>query len=338
MLDPCDVGLGSMLLFPQFSHLLTSIFKNSLAMPVTCSTFEVFPLLPIELRNHIFAAAIQPRLVTCYYNFQSPAPIPALLHTCQESRRTLQLCGYELAFAAPNEPPKIWFNFKYDVLEAGVGELPLKDRIRIERIAIPEGFNDYNVPEVTKIMPEFGRLEELMWIVHMQFPRDTPTERHETEGNLLGYLECDTADFMNSEFSKYASDSWEDLSRDLIRYRRVRGGSSDGFLASLVAEYDTEMRKYKGAQAGQWAVPAVKYVFVVTRRQAGQILASRKKFLEEMTDVERWERQFSNAPFDDEIDVLRELEINNASYYSDEFGSSSFAHLSNNHYGCRIYG
>ncbi|KAI0135178.1 hypothetical protein F4814DRAFT_400103 [Daldinia grandis] len=47
---------------------------------------------------------------------RSKAPIPALLHTCVESRRVLINAGYQLAFASRNHEPWTWFNFKNDVL------------------------------------------------------------------------------------------------------------------------------------------------------------------------------------------------------------------------------
>ncbi|KAI1659846.1 hypothetical protein F4813DRAFT_352143 [Daldinia decipiens] len=46
----------------------------------------------------------------------SKAPVPALLHTCVESRRVLINAGYQLAFASRNHGPRTWFNFKNDVL------------------------------------------------------------------------------------------------------------------------------------------------------------------------------------------------------------------------------
>ncbi|KAI0846761.1 hypothetical protein F5Y00DRAFT_242975 [Daldinia vernicosa] len=46
----------------------------------------------------------------------SKAPIPALLHTCVESRRVLIDAGYQLAFASRYHGPWTWFNFKNDVL------------------------------------------------------------------------------------------------------------------------------------------------------------------------------------------------------------------------------
>ncbi|KAH7032686.1 uncharacterized protein B0I36DRAFT_347867 [Microdochium trichocladiopsis] len=46
----------------------------------------------------------------------SHAPVPALLHTCKESRGTLQVQGYKLAYATRSAPALTWFNFDIDTL------------------------------------------------------------------------------------------------------------------------------------------------------------------------------------------------------------------------------
>jgi hypothetical protein len=46
----------------------------------------------------------------------SKAPIPALLHTCAESRAELISRGYQLAFRTRSNGPRTWFNFERDVL------------------------------------------------------------------------------------------------------------------------------------------------------------------------------------------------------------------------------
>lgn len=46
----------------------------------------------------------------------SKAPIPALLHTCAESRAELMSCGYQLAFRTRSNGGRTWFNFERDVL------------------------------------------------------------------------------------------------------------------------------------------------------------------------------------------------------------------------------
>ncbi|KAI6093999.1 hypothetical protein F4821DRAFT_221895 [Hypoxylon rubiginosum] len=49
----------------------------------------------------------------------STAPIPALLHTCGESREALIRAGYQLAFGSRNHEPHTWFNYDSDVLYIG---------------------------------------------------------------------------------------------------------------------------------------------------------------------------------------------------------------------------
>jgi hypothetical protein len=46
----------------------------------------------------------------------SKAPIPALLHTCAESRAELMSCGYQLTFRKRSNGTRTWFNFERDVL------------------------------------------------------------------------------------------------------------------------------------------------------------------------------------------------------------------------------
>ncbi|KAH7018402.1 uncharacterized protein B0I36DRAFT_368425 [Microdochium trichocladiopsis] len=46
----------------------------------------------------------------------SRAPLPALLHTCRESRNTLQSHGYELAFGTRSSSAMTWFNHKIDTV------------------------------------------------------------------------------------------------------------------------------------------------------------------------------------------------------------------------------
>ncbi|RSL50832.1 hypothetical protein CEP53_008654 [Fusarium sp. AF-6] len=49
----------------------------------------------------------------------SRAPIPALLHTCTESRLELINMGYQLAFQTRSRGPRTWFNFDQDTLYLG---------------------------------------------------------------------------------------------------------------------------------------------------------------------------------------------------------------------------
>ncbi|KAI1317482.1 hypothetical protein F5Y16DRAFT_392734 [Xylariaceae sp. FL0255] len=48
--------------------------------------------------------------------FYSCAPIPAMLQVCRESRQFLMDTGYELTFRTRTCGPRVWFNYKRDVL------------------------------------------------------------------------------------------------------------------------------------------------------------------------------------------------------------------------------
>lgn len=131
----------------------------------------------------------------------------------------------------------------------------------------------------------------------------------QTEGNLLGYLECDTPEFMSEETPESPwHEDWSWISEDLFRYRKARGGNSEGFFILKNAKVETQMREYRAAKNGSWTIPFMKHVFILTKHEAARILAIRERFVNAMTDEEHWERQTTNAPFDEEFELLREFD------------------------------
>ncbi|KAH8684515.1 hypothetical protein BGZ60DRAFT_355066, partial [Tricladium varicosporioides] len=89
-------------------------------------SFHLFLRLPKELRNRIWKfAAFEPRLlnirafppasVEIQYFFSSD-PVPAILHTCQESR-TEVLVFYTKAFSTGTTLRYIWTNFNVDTIK-----------------------------------------------------------------------------------------------------------------------------------------------------------------------------------------------------------------------------
>jgi hypothetical protein len=85
---------------------------NETHQPVT------FLSLPTRLREKIWNLAIQrPRIIelttSTTYSTVSRAPVPPLLHTCQESR-AIALQHYSVSFATPATSPKVYFDFKND--------------------------------------------------------------------------------------------------------------------------------------------------------------------------------------------------------------------------------
>lgn len=96
------------------------------------------------------------------YRLYTDIGIPALLHTCSESRASLKRRGYELAFQTRSSEPRTWFNFSRDTLYIkyesadghgeypgghvlmsgsswGLGRFSPKDLLKIENIALEHG-------------------------------------------------------------------------------------------------------------------------------------------------------------------------------------------------------
>ncbi|KAI0404270.1 hypothetical protein F4802DRAFT_607535 [Xylaria palmicola] len=124
----------------------------------------------------------------CFY---STAPIPPLLHVTIESRQVLVNYGYELAFPTRTCGPRIWFNFRTDVLyisrfEADwddstfhsvlsgndwwdIGQFEPQDMKRVRRLAL--GASAYVVSRsqrdglegITNILTLFTNVEELFF-------------------------------------------------------------------------------------------------------------------------------------------------------------------------------
>jgi hypothetical protein len=91
--------------------------------PDLSSTFYPFGRLPLELRQHIWELAIEPREVQIKSEFDfdpwyyySPTPVPAVLQVCRESRHYLESPSfYRQAFTEifdiRHQPRYIWTDF-----------------------------------------------------------------------------------------------------------------------------------------------------------------------------------------------------------------------------------
>ena len=79
-----------------------------------------FHSLEYKLREYIWTLALpQTRIIELAksktYSVHSSAGVPALLHTCRESR-AIALNHYNLSFSSTSTLPKVYFDFKYDWL------------------------------------------------------------------------------------------------------------------------------------------------------------------------------------------------------------------------------
>ncbi|KAH7202377.1 hypothetical protein DER44DRAFT_787172 [Fusarium oxysporum] len=124
----------------------------------------------------------------------STAPIPALLHTCRESRDDLIKRGYQLAFRTRSHGPRTWFNFDHDVLFIShgddwgtkhrvlsgcawdIGQFHTSDMERVKRVALEESTGslylahprfsegNYKFSDVSSVLRLFKHLEELLLV------------------------------------------------------------------------------------------------------------------------------------------------------------------------------
>lgn len=233
----------------------------------------------------------------------------------------MQVCGYELAFASDTSKPLIWYNFKYDTLYLEymwpeiARRLQSEDLIRVERLVIPR--NSALERQMTQLVPIFGHVKELL--LSMQFnDEDTGHQgdfSDDIEGDLAGYLECDFPELISDQkFFRYTkcrvSDYYDGFLSRISAYRKENGASYDGFYSWESQKIEDLLQMKKGASTA-WTVPKMKHVYLVTRYQAGKILAFRERFRAEMRERERLEneegvQQISDAPFEDECEVMAE--------------------------------
>lgn len=92
----------------------------------TMTSFHYFPLLPPELRVHIWKLSVQPRVVDIYINSKEEDPPihsstqpPAILQACHEARNQGL---YEKAFIRPAYTRYTWVNFTIDIIS--IGQMP----------------------------------------------------------------------------------------------------------------------------------------------------------------------------------------------------------------------
>ncbi|KAF5639004.1 hypothetical protein F52700_4274 [Fusarium sp. NRRL 52700] len=124
----------------------------------------------------------------------STAPIPALLHTCRESRDVLIQRGYQLTFRTRSHGPRTWFNFDHDVLFLShgddwgtnyravsgcswdIGQFHPDDMQKVKRVALDTstgclylahprfGEGNYKFSDLSSVLRLFGHIEELLLV------------------------------------------------------------------------------------------------------------------------------------------------------------------------------
>ncbi|KAI1103394.1 hypothetical protein F4804DRAFT_232366 [Jackrogersella minutella] len=142
---------------------------------------EETPEIPLAwlADNHAVAWAM-----TRSASLSSPAPIPAFLHVCSESREMLRRYGYQLSFGTRTHEPRTWFHFKRDTLylecassniypafggrQWSVGLFRPMDLLRVTKLAIKDGFwtighSAADVSTLLRLLPNVRDLYLVEW-------------------------------------------------------------------------------------------------------------------------------------------------------------------------------
>lgn len=301
---------------------------------ITYSTRPARSMTPIVLLEECGRTVIDE--ATRISQLWSHCPIPALLRTCRESRRAMQLCGYELAFSTSSSEPMTWFNFKHDVLYFTDGwsrtadqnpnkspghldKFSPKDLARVERVAATA--NEYNL---INAIPIFGNLQELLMVlVHIpaigveagssywmiNSPADPNLDRwwhHETERDLWGYMESEVIEFLDERILKFVGhyNYWEHQALEAQQYRIQNHGDCDDYWATKSAELEDKLQSTKNRHSGSWKIPSIRYVYIVTKKTAGIILGNRNLVANEMHENETLENEEGPRP-ENRIPLMR---------------------------------
>ncbi|KAF4487796.1 hypothetical protein FAGAP_11361 [Fusarium agapanthi] len=155
----------------------------------------------------------------------STAPIPALLHTCRESRDVLIQGGYQLAFRTRSHGPRTWFNFDHDALFIShgddwntkhrvvsgctwdIGQFHPDDMQKVKRVALEESTGslylahprfsrgNYKFTDISSVLRLFKHIQELLLVewtdshivsfCPMKDVYDRPKRRHEYDTRCL---------------------------------------------------------------------------------------------------------------------------------------------------------
>ena len=172
-------------------------------MPMsTPSTFHPFPLLPSELRIKVWNFVVSvPRVVTVSCekekirtrriakSFVSQTAVPALLHTCRESRHE-GLLTYTPAFKTETSPNYIYVSFEHDAIRCAdsmleyVGEEEVK---RVQRLILAVQDAAYFAHFYMDVLMRMGKLRDLDLLVLQEPITPWNTERRHVDGITVDF-------------------------------------------------------------------------------------------------------------------------------------------------------
>ncbi len=139
------------------------------------------------------------------------------------------------------------------------------------------------------------------------------TEEH---GNLIGYVEFDTADLLSPKWKNSKAPVSTELQHHIWQYMRDSQTSGRGFFLDLTSKFKQHLRdaRDQGLKAGKpaWAVPDVSIIRLVTQNQVRNIMRIRQQYWDFIAMMEQKEDEMGLlSPFCvyhyDELEVEAEL-------------------------------
>ncbi|KAI3329277.1 hypothetical protein HD806DRAFT_482389 [Xylariaceae sp. AK1471] len=219
-----------------------------------------------------------------------------MLHVARESRQVLLDSGYELAFRTRTHGPRIWFNFKKDILYIDrtyhddqdlfyllsgnqywdIGQYQPADLKRVRRIALGKAgrrlgwFFDQTVHDMSNILQLFTGVEELF--IDEQSPRQL-VERFSRHKNMSGdqlwshtsVLEVDVLSCLIED--EYRVESTGYYNYDLKVYKENNMGDGSRYFVDTAGRFEEELVKRRDELVREesiapWKVPKVNIVYI----------------------------------------------------------------------------
>ncbi|KAH8164289.1 hypothetical protein CIB48_g3969 [Xylaria polymorpha] len=228
-------------------------------------------------------------------SFNSPAPIPTLLHVTRESRQVLIDYGYELAFRTRTCGPQVWFNFKTDVLYIGrfedewdsrsfhfllsgneswdIGQFDPLDLKKVRRLAlnvaghVVSPASSDGVEWISSILELFTGIEEL-FLEEPGMDSSSYGFPHLADSKLWSYTPVMEVDVLSSplERDNMVYSTGPDH-RDLKAYKECNLGDGTRFFLDVAQKFEEKLTSRRDElvprrSVAQWKIPKVNIVYI----------------------------------------------------------------------------
>ncbi|KAI1736908.1 hypothetical protein F4680DRAFT_451519 [Xylaria scruposa] len=231
-------------------------------------------------------------------SFYSTAPIPTLLHVTRESRQFLIDQGYELAFRTRTCGPRVWFNFKTDILYIDryydespgssvhsllsgtelwdIGQFDPLDFKKVRRLALQSSGDlaspstPGGVEDISAVLELFTDVEELYLEEHGQYEESSHRcwSKQLNGRSLWSYTPVAEVDILSSILECYDMlYSTGPGHRDLKAYKEANMGDGSRYFIDLAHGFEGKLASRRDELLNPrsltwWRIPKVNIVYI----------------------------------------------------------------------------